>query len=141
MKTNGKRTSAIKNQIKVRKILLAQPVEDQSVFAFSANKKQHSLTKLKENLFKLVDGPASTDPDVVKVREILGDPRILVGKFVTHMWTDEQDNDSWFEGQIESYHVDSNEFKIHYFHTNEEIYLSISEIITDLRCGDLVVLW
>jgi hypothetical protein len=138
--------TALKTQLKARKNFLCQKHEDVSIFCFTKNKKQLSITQLRQNLLKLIDIPVDTE--AIQIDKCIKDPSILEDKFISHKWCDvEEDNgfvtDKWYDGQIGKIvnQDDVVEYQIDYFETKERIFMEIDEVLTDLKNGDLIVLW
>ena len=96
LKSDRSKILAIKNQLKVRKILLEQS-SDPNLFSFSQSNKVFSLQKLQQNLTKLIEKPVSSESD--NISNLIKTPSILVGKFISHKWDDENNvGDQWYEG-------------------------------------------
>ena len=144
-KSNREAMAAVKNQLKVRKTILEQkppPDSSASIFAFSYKGKQFPLNKLCENLLLLIqaDQGHNTTSDV---EHYLQNPDKLQNRVFSHMWTvDEQDK--WFEGEILNMIVNKErepEFRIRYAeHGDEDYFLTLSEIITDVKNGEFLLL-
>jgi hypothetical protein len=141
LKSDRKKLLAVKNQIKVRKVLLQQKA-DAKLFAFSQGKKTYSLQALKINLESLMLKPV-TEQSCINIANIMKEPNILVDKYLSHKWADSSKLDTWYEGKCIEFSTETDEFGIQYLNeeNNSVTYLTLSEVIADIRTGDLVILW
>ena len=80
--SEGKRKSAVKCQIKVRKGFLGKKHDETSVFSFSKDGRPLCLTYLKSNVSILMD-VNSVGPDCRLIEQCLLDPKYLEGKSIT----------------------------------------------------------
>ncbi|KAG1710423.1 Craniofacial development protein 2 [Nymphon striatum] len=101
--SDAQKICAIKNQIKVRKEILEQKVSDSSLFCFSKDRRPLKLSDLKKNLVILTaSGPISEDG--YKLDSIIENPDQLVGKTISHLWSDTSDDgevrEEWWKGKI-----------------------------------------
>ena len=79
-----------------------------------------------------------------EMQSILEQPNILVGKMITNCCEDSSDSmKKWFEGTISGMSVAQNiiEYKVLYKDESVPVYLQFDEIVSDIRMGDMVVLW
>ena len=144
-KTSAQKLFAMKVQLNVRKKILQQKAAS-DLFAFSANRKPHTVEILKSNLLKLIQNAERHTVDST-VEHTLSNPSSLVGREISHLWTDEK-GESWWNGKIKRRVENSDEFLIEYqqiachgqsAHTTSA-YLELSEIVADIRSGELKLL-
>ena len=136
------RIMAVKNQLRVRKIILQQKA-NKDLLAFSCNKKAYSLVQLKENLVKLMKS-GSHDNDTSEMSKVLKEPKLLEFKYIRHLWEPNPGQEKWYDGYIHHMVFSDDgilEYKVEYFNPSEEAILSYDELVTDLRAGELVILW
>ena len=73
----------------------------------------------------------------------MASPDKLENRVLSRMWTIDED-DKWFEGQILNMITNGSsepEFRIQYAeHGEEDFYLTLSEIVTDIKNGELMLL-
>jgi hypothetical protein len=134
---------ALKLQINFRRKVLCQSYHDSSVFKFSQNRKQHSVDRLKQNLFQLLsDQETSSDknddsPAASQCHEdILSQPELLVGLRIRHRF-EEDGKLSWFEGTVLEMNSESQEFKVIYEGEDDPCWFPLLE---DMSAGDLLII-
>lgn len=105
LSNKGEKTKILKLQINFRRKVLSQSHSDTSVFKFSQNKKQHSVDRLKQNLFQLLTNELVSDESATQVLPLQGhekflmEPDLLVGERVRHRF-DVDGEMLWFEGTV-----------------------------------------
>ena len=127
IKSENKRLSALKVQLKVHKIILSQK-EEANLFSLSKNGKKFNSLQLQVNLQQLItlskSERAQSQIDT-EMQSILEQPNILVGKMITHCWEDSSDSmKKWFEGTISGMSVAQNiiEYILYiYIHTHKQL--------------------
>ena len=144
LQRDAQKKYAVKAQLSVRKKILGQKALTPSVFAFSAKGEQFPLTQLVENLASLLSNPQDIDPECVQLDKCLQQPQILLGKFLRHKWVIDSGEEVWFDGRITELcttRVNTPpEFKVLY-EESDEAFLELDEIITDVKNGDMIILW
>ena len=136
--STAEKLRCLKLQIKFRFKVLGQTHPDKSVFKFSCNGKQHSIAKLKQNLFKLINDEAlleENDTSSTSCINILRHPELLVGRRIQHRFKVDE-NLEWFDGTVLKMNK-MNEFQILYDGEEDPCWFSLLE---DLSVGDLVIL-
>ena len=141
LKSPSQKKLAVKTQINVRKSILDQDKSFSShYFHFSNKGKQFSLDILKANLLYLIQNSMKYPDLNSEIKKVLDNPKELNGKFISHKWNNDEGSSTWYEGQIQS--PDAHlEFKIVYVNDNEPIFMTLDEIVADMKSGDMVVLW
>lgn len=96
--TKTSKVKVLKLQLQFRQKVISQVYIDSSVFKFSQNGKQHSITRLKENLCKLLEPPSDTHsitcspietaPRCLSLEEVQSNPVRLVGHQISHRFED-----------------------------------------------------
>ena len=136
------RVQAIKVQLKVRKEIIGQKA-DRNLFTFSSGGVTRSAFELEANLTQLMAPSHDIAGDRLQLQKILEDPACLQYKYISHCWEGEDGICKWWEGYI--HHLVSTgtvtEYKIEYISTDKECYMEFDEIVTDIRNGDLIILW
>ena len=133
---------ALKLQINFRRKVLDQSHPDKSVFKFSQNKRQHSIVKLKQNLFKLLIDGESADGNDVPVRvssecdNFVTQPELLVGQRIRHQF--EVDGELvWYEGRVMKHNTTTKEFEVQYDDEDDTYWFPLLE---DMSAGELFVI-
>ena len=133
---------ALKLQINFRQKVLDQSHQDKSVFKFSQNKKQHSIVKLKENLFKLLIDGESADGDGVPVNvpseydKFVTQPELLVGQQIQHQFKVNGEL-LWYEGRVMKHNTTTNEIEVQYDGEDNTCWFPLLE---DMSAGELFVI-
>lgn len=140
-KTKGQQLVALKLQINFRKNILQQK-NCSDLFAFSANRQPFPVEKLKANLTKLMDTHCGQGTGN-SVEQVLGDPASLAGRKLTDLWRDEK-GEIWWQGHVHSRVDNTDEFRVHHTHNPQDkpldVYVELSDLIADIRSGDLKLL-
>lgn len=140
-KSRAQQVVALKTQINVRKKILLQNASN-AFFSFSASKQPHPIEKLKANLLHLME--PSDSAGRTEIEEILLNPGSLCGRQITHLWI-EENSEKWWDGRITEQIDHTNEFLVQYEKDSSDeqpinVYLELSEIVADMRSGDLKLL-
>lgn len=105
IKTDKKKELALKNQLKVRKDILEQKPPDEgnvNVYQIRANKERKAtIPFLKANLCTLMENN-NLKAEAEIIDAIITNTNILIGKSVSHLWTNEEGTDTWWEGTVEA---------------------------------------
>lgn len=104
LKTKKEKILALKNQLHIHKETMAVSSSNKHLFHFSTEGKHHNIETLTNNLLQLL-----------KIRsekmDLFQYPDSFVGKFITHVWTDDGSNtDTKYSGKIMSFNNDT--FKV-----------------------------
>ena len=94
-------------------------------------------TELQSYLTKLCC--ADVHPEVMDLYDILIDPKSLLGHSIVQQWADKENTPEWFEASIDNYITETNEFKISFIETNEDIFMTVGEVITDIVKGHIEI--
>ena len=134
------RRNVVKTQIRARKQLLGQSDVNAALFNFSKNKRQLTTEELLSNLKMLVSLSESnpTDDANTLMEKINMNPSILVNKKCSHCYTD-NGRETWWEGRIIKQKKRSVDFVISYEGEDDEIELSLHDLLYDISIGDLII--
>ncbi len=145
--TKTAKVKALKLQLQFRQKVISQVHIDTSVFKFSQNGKPHPITKLKENLCKLLEPPPNPDTqqntdDVTlqcsSLEQVRANPMCLVGHKINHRFEDESGGQqTWYEGTVLNYNSETQLFTVVY--TEDEEHLNFN-LIEDIDNGDLLII-
>lgn len=109
-------------------------------FSFSVDRRPLSLEELQDKLAAFFVSNSEDN----ELTQVITDPKSLVNKYITHLWT-EGGKDIWYKGIVNGWQSETEEYSVQYQNENGEIqpavYLTVDEIVTDMKNGDLVVLW
>ena len=139
----AEKIKALKLQINFRHKVLAQQHADNSVFKFSHNRKQHSVEKLKQNLYQLLSNeePSSTsstsdqDDCTLALENITLHPELLIGKRIRHRFQVGKEL-VWYEGTVLQMNSETTEFEVAY---DGEEDVCFFPLLDDISNGDVLL--
>ena len=129
----------MKVQINFRHKVLCQLHQDNSVFKFSQNRRQHSVDRLKQNLVKLLSGTHEEDSPIATSHcpeDISLQPENLVGLRIQHRF-EVDDELLWFKGTVLEMNPLTKEFKVIYDGEDDPCWFALLE---DINSGDLMII-
>ena len=150
LKKKKDKLQILKLQINFRHKVLGQSHFDSSVFKFSKNRKQHSVDRLKENLFKLLSAedtlqrpvghiPQPPEGHVPSTHTFLIQPQLLVGQRIQHRFEEQGSEElAWYDGLVlRMLDATSKEYEVIY---DDEEDVCCFQLLDDLVAGDLIVI-
>lgn len=137
----AKKREALKLQINFRHKVLGQTYPNKDVFKFSCNRKQHSVSQLKENLYLLIgvdeDAPSSSSPTnhIISLEDVLLHPELLVGRKIRHRFQVGKKL-IWYNGTILHLNSETKEYQVEYEGEDD---ICFFPLLDDISNGDLVL--
>ena len=77
--------------------------------------------------------------EVEDLYHLIVDPQSVTGQFILHQWVGANNEILWYNGHVDEFTTDTNEFKVSYDNEEGPIFLRPGEVIIDISSGELTL--